>query len=708
MMMFGSVESLLVAGLLLQAPSPQSNPQRPSPFRTEAELVAVDAVVSGEDGRPVPGLAASDFSITEDGRTRTIELFQPVTAGGPSGREPGSAARRFRYSTNVGAEARPVRSFVLFFDDVHLTQEQGERAKRALETFLQDEASDGDVVSLIAPGRGLRWHARLPAGAGELRQALAALQGSRIPDVTRERISDYEAYRIHVMNDEQMAERVGRRFSNFQVAGRDPVNLQRDEGPRPEKKGGTAGLIEPFVHFRAAEAYARTTARSRLTLGALTRTIESMAAARGRKSIVIMSPGFVLDQELPLFREAEDAARRANVAIYFVDARGLEVQSVFGSAELGVPLDSRDVGAANADLALEAEGAASLAESSGGFSVRNRNDLAAGLRRIAQESRIYYLLGYRPAGKADGKFRRIAVRVNRPGVQVRARRGYYAGGVRAANGVAEDALKTALDSPYDTGTLPVRTAAYAFGPVDGGNVSVMLAVEADLRAFEIKRDGAFLTDVLDLHLLVTDAATGEAKRSERSIEMKLQTGVPAAETSAWYPLSEAFHLKPGRYQARIAIRDRNSSRIGAVTHDFEVPRQEGMRLSSVIVTDTVEEPPLFSTAPPRPVLIVRRLLTGTIYYQFSVYDAGRTTGGDTRVTAGHVVRRPDGTVVKELKPSLLVPGSSGMSRFARVSLGGIPPGDYELVITVSDALRGETVTVTEPFVIAQQFQQKTF
>ena len=83
--------------------------------------------------------------------------------------------------------------------------------------------------------------------------------------------------------------------------------------------------------------------------------------------------------------------------MYFVDVRGLEAQSVFASAQFGSPLDPRDVGAANADPWLEAEGAVSLAESSGGFSVQNRNDLEAGLRRIARESQVYYLLGYAPS-----------------------------------------------------------------------------------------------------------------------------------------------------------------------------------------------------------------------------------------------------------------------------------------------------------------------
>ena len=100
------------------------------------------------------------------------------------------------------------------------------------------------------------------------------------------------------------------------------MNLQKDEGPRPENKGGTAGLLEPFVQSRAAEAYVRATARNRATLGALMETIQSMEAVRGRKSVIVMSPGFILDQELALFRQVEDAARRANIAMYFVDVAG--------------------------------------------------------------------------------------------------------------------------------------------------------------------------------------------------------------------------------------------------------------------------------------------------------------------------------------------------------------------------------------------------
>jgi VWFA-related protein len=700
---------LLLAG---GAISGQNKPLQAPPFRAEAELVTVDVVVLDRRGEPVPNLEAGDFVVSEEGRRQRIQFFQSVVSA-QAGQSAQRAQRSYRYSTNVGVQAHQGRSFVVFFDDVHLTQDQGERAKKAIEQFLNDETQTGDLVSLVAPARALRWHARLPEGRTELVKALSSLRGAYVPDVSTERISDYEAYRIHVLQDEQMAERVGRRFSNFHVAGRDQVNLSRDEGPRPEKKGGTAGLLEPFVQSRAAEAYAYATARNRATLGALTAAIDAMAPVRGRKSVIVVSPGFIMDQELTLIREAEDAARRANTAMYFVDVRGLEVQSGFVSAQFGNPLDSRDVGAANADPWLEAEGAVGLADSSGGFSVQNKNDLAAGLRRIGRESHAYYLLGYAPDDPGqDKKFRRISVRVDRPDVQVRARKGYYAGGVSADSRphAEADAFGIALESPYDITSIPVRAEAYVFGNVNEKEASVLLAVETDLRAFALKSSAANSSDVLDLKMLVTNPVTGEARRYERVVEMKLPGGVSDLETSAWYPLTQPFELAPGNYQARIAVRDRNTGRVGSVTHDFEVPARSGMTLSSLIITDTIEKPAEGLEGPPKPVLIVRRLLNAgaTLYYQFAVFDAGQAVNGERRVKAGHVVRRADGTVVKELKPTPLSPGPTGMSRFAGISLGGVPAGEYELVVTVTDEIRGQTVTVREPFAVAEAQRVRFF
>lgn len=698
---------LLAVLLAVDSSAAQESQSQVPPLRTEVAVVTVDVVAVDRNGNPVSDLKGSDFTITEDGRPQVVRFFQPVLTNDGNATQAGLApGPTYHYSTNVGPQSHPGRAFVLFFDDVQLTEEQGERARRAIGQFLADETRPGDLISLVAPGRGLHWHARFPEGRPGLLKVLASLRGIRPLETAQEQLSDYEAYRIHVMQDEQVAERVGRRFSSLGVFGREPVNAARDEGPRPEKKGGTAGLIEPLVQSRAAEAYARAAARMRVTLEALTRTLDSMAPVRGRKSVILVSPGFILDQELALSRQVEDAARRANAALYFVDARGLEVQTAFASAQFGSPIDPRDVGATSADLALDAEGTAALAESSGGFSVRNRNDLGAGLRRIGRESQAYYLLGYTPGDRRlDRKFRRIGVRVARQGVQVRARKGYYAGGVRSesASPGEPDALEGALESPYDLADLPLRAAAYVFGKANASDLSALLALEADLRAFQFTALGGKLTDVLDLRVRVTGLSTGETSRYERAVEMALDGQVPRMETSAWYPLSQPFDLAPGQYQARIAVRDRNSGRVGSLTHGFEVPTRVGTTISSVILTDTIVTPAPGADGPPKPVLMVRRLLNpgATLYYQFMVFDAGRGANGETRVKAGHAVRRRDGAVVRELAPTALVPGPAGMSRFAGVSLLGAPPGEYELVITVLDQIRGETISVREPFAIAE-------
>ncbi len=236
---------MLRPGLILAAVSlcvglpyaAQNAPSQRQRFQTESELVTIDVVVLDSRGVPVRGLEASDFAVSEDGRPQPIQFFQPVVTGEEAAAERVPGRTPYGYSTNVGGQARPVRSFVLFFDDVHLTQEQGERAKKAMARFLEDETAPGDLVSIVAPGRALRWHARLPDGRQDMLQVLATLRGGYLPEVTNERISDYEAYRIHVMQDEQMAERVGRRFSNLGVAGRDRVDLQRDLGSRPELMG---------------------------------------------------------------------------------------------------------------------------------------------------------------------------------------------------------------------------------------------------------------------------------------------------------------------------------------------------------------------------------------------------------------------------------------------------------------------------------------
>ena len=156
----------------------------------------------------------------------------------------------------------------------------------------------------------------------------------------------------------------------------------------------------------------------------------------------------------------------------------------------------------------------------------------------------------------------------------------------------------------------------------------MLVVEADLRAFGFATAGGKLSDVLDLRMLTTELGTNATERYERKVEMSFPEGTHFGPES-WHPLSQEFHLKPGRYQARVAVRDANSGRIGSVTHDFVVPPLTGLRLTTPILTDAIEAPSFGSQTPPKPVLIARRAFPAgaTLYYQFSVLGAGKDAAG---------------------------------------------------------------------------------
>src|SRR5512143_3981065 len=120
------------------------------------------------------------------------------------------------------------------------------------------------------------------------------------------------------------------------------------------------------------------------------------------------------------------ASRRQNVPIYFIDTRGLQGLPDAFTAAFGRPIEVQDVVAVLADLTRDAEGSEALAIDTGGFVVKNSNDLSGGISRVSSESRAYYLLGYNPTDlRRDGKFRRIEVKL-RPqaskGLTVRAQR----------------------------------------------------------------------------------------------------------------------------------------------------------------------------------------------------------------------------------------------------------------------------------------------
>jgi hypothetical protein len=128
------------------------------------------------------------------------------------------------------------------------------------------------------------------------------------------------------------------------------------------------------------------------------------------------------------FREMLDEANRANASFYPVDPRGLAVfdTPIMRMDVPGTPPPMTPLAVDRAMLAGRLTSLRTLAEATDGLAIVDSNDLSGGLRRVVADLSSYYLLGYYSNGRLDGKYHSITVRVKRPGVYVRARRGYLA------------------------------------------------------------------------------------------------------------------------------------------------------------------------------------------------------------------------------------------------------------------------------------------
>ncbi len=276
----------------------------------------------------------------------------------------------------------------------------------------------------------------------------------KLPSSPACRITEYEAMRIEDFADRTICDMVSRRrqalgcMQDVFDCGR--VGSAGPEAPPP--RGPTQ--IRPTSTTVAAEAHALGRSARLASLRPVREMLRAVGSVAGRKEVVFVSEGFPLDPSIDLFREVRQEAARANAAIHFLDPRGLATGPDFlsAAATTGIP-DGRDLALTMALWPLEDGGTKALADETGGR-VLQTNDLGAGLARVADESRAYYLLGYTPAGgKRDGRYRKLHVDVTRRGLTVRARAGYIAPGKQ---GQARRAREGAGDRGQPGDGRPVR------------------------------------------------------------------------------------------------------------------------------------------------------------------------------------------------------------------------------------------------------------
>ena len=529
-------------------PAPQAA-QPPLTFRVEANFVEVDAFVSDATGSPVSDLRAADFQLFEDGKPQKVSAFSYVNIPVARPERPlfSAAAIEPDIQTNIGIDGR-IYLFVL--DDLHVDPTRAFRVRESLHRFFDRNFGANDLAAVVFTGGRAADGQDFTNSPRLLLAAVDKFSGNKLRSATLERLDEYNRLQSGGLR------RAGDSIN-------DPAAMERGRNARN-------------------------------TMQSLQKLSDFMAGVHGRrKAMVLISEGIDYDvynlfgnnslgsDIVDATRDAIAAATRANVSIYAIDPRGLATPGAELIETSGVVTDDPNLGlglrSSLDELRLSQDSLRSLADETGGFAVTNQNDFNDAFDRLVRDNSSYYVFGYYPANdKRDGKFRKIEVRLTRPGLMVRARRGYVAPRGRAAAPSArattdplEDALKAAVDSPLAMSGIPMRLFA---APYKGTppNATVAIAVELGIGGFKFAQENRTFNDKLDVVVRVLDSAAKVRVNEKATLDLTLLPDTFARAQARGFRVTSAVNLPPGRYQLRVSAAESGGT-AGSVVSDLDVP-----------------------------------------------------------------------------------------------------------------------------------------
>jgi VWFA-related protein len=610
----------------------QEQPPQPR-FRAGVTFVQVDVSVLDHDRLPVRGLTTEDFGLREDGQPQKIITFKEIAV--PSPEAPSTPWMREVAPDVRVNDAAERRLFVLVLDDAQVRMEPRTTARvKEIGRRIINELGPNDLAAVV--------FTRNNSGA---------------QDFTNDR------------------GRLLRAVNAFAPALTASGSLRLPQMPR---SGQVSGDQEGMYFNRASVGVLKNVAKY------LTVVLER------RKALIYVSEGvpvnFVAGGEMAIVaQETQDAlreAQRANVNIYCIDPQGLALDEEMFSAGFGPPPPPAE--RLYSSFNLKREFLRSVAAETGGLAILDRNEFGPGVAQIFRENGSYYLIGYESSNvKTDGKFRRIDVRINRPGLTVRARRGYY--GARSSRPEKEGTAASGLNATL-LGLLPrsdVAMQAFAAPFALTGRREAAVAIVVGIRQFT-RPEGARQEETVE----VLAAAYGPEGQFKSSTREKIQYVPQPGHDRLEHEILSRLELKPGRYSVRVAARSAVLGKSGSVFYDVDVPdfAREPLSLSGLVLSATPAPP-----AAPRERLASLLPVVPTTRREFSrsdqviaflrAYQGGRTSPGPVTLTV-RVTDRLGATVLDMPQP--IASGHFAANRGANfrfdLPLQQLAPGPWLLTV----------------------------
>jgi VWFA-related protein len=420
------VDTLLGAALLIflgllvaaQLVAQQAAPQAPV-FRAGVEYVPVDVIVTDDHDVPITDLKAEEFAIYESGQRQTIEDFKFVSI--PVAERDLAAMRSAPVVRDVASNVRlspESRLFVLLVDDLHTLESDIIAVKQVMSDFVR-ALSPVDEVAVVFVGRS-------DLSVNFTTDPALALKAI---DRTREALG----FAIDALG----------RSSN-------------DSRGRNDRAMTAPGRAVAYAFKNIAKALAGSTHQ--------------------RRAIVYVSGGSPIDHEASNWtgvvseelKDAFETARRANVPIYSLDPRGPVQPADAIRGGIGFMTEAGSSAAGFKAIEVQQANLTVAAINTGGRAFVNQSDLTGAINAIVRENGNFYVMGYYPAPPPrDGNYRRIEVKVTRPGARVRARDGYLPStGSAQPSDSAADPLLIAMKSGVDMRGLSLRAHVAPLLPLD--------------------------------------------------------------------------------------------------------------------------------------------------------------------------------------------------------------------------------------------------
>ncbi len=532
--------------------SDQSAQQSGFVLKVNAELVLTNVVArDAKTGELVRGLKQSDFTVSENGKKQEIASFDfqsvdmatPLNEATISGLAAGAAGA----GTKAAVVAKPEdlrnhRLIVMFFDLTSMQPEDLDRSVDAAKEFLKKKMQPADLVALVSLGDSLKVDQDFTADKDVLINEVGVYNGTE-----------------------------GQGFA--QGANGNSNQVEDTTGYTPDE----------------SEYNDLNTDRELFALRAIAQSLEKITE---KKSLLYFSGGISRDgiENQASLRAATNAAVRANLAIYSVDTRGLQAIGPLGDASTG---SLRGQGAYNGGALLNnmnqnfatQEVMATLSADTGGKAFFDSNDFAPAFERVQHDTSAYYAIGFHSTNPArDGKYRRLTIKINRPGIKLEYRPGYYAPADFAHSGKEdrERDLDNQLASDLPATDVAVYLDAMYFR-MDENRFYVPVSLIVPGSQIPFVKGGDKDKATLDIVGTVIDEVKRPIGHARETVKLNLDQSKQARQKTIQYTTS--FNLPPGKYHLKFVVRENQTGRMGSFEADITLPemKKAPLKMSSIVL-----------------------------------------------------------------------------------------------------------------------------